>query len=135
MRNFLSSLVSIVVLSACGMVTGVDKEYTFDLPSDAGSGVGADAGRDAGMMCTPPSSTPPTGSGGNPITPRCWTCLVDKCRCEVSTCANNSPCARLIGCAGGTKLKDFNNNCQQAVPASLRTCVADSCPVECFQGG
>jgi hypothetical protein len=147
MRHFLSSFLAVIVLGACGMVTGVDQDYTFDLPGDAGVGTrdsaardsaardsatDVDAGRDAGM-CPEPSPKPPSVQGSS-ITPKCWMCLTVKCGCEVYDCTNNSQCARLLACANDTKQSSLPG-CEQNVTASLRRCLVDGCSTDCFQPG
>lgn len=129
------ALATALVVGACGQVTGLSDDYTYDLEGGAtgdgasdgattadgaATGDGAsDAARDAANRCTTVQTLKATQTLANYNgTMTCNTCLARSCCTDVDTCSVNQECDKALGC----KL-----DCTQG-PASDRTQCFKSCP-------
>jgi hypothetical protein len=139
MRSFLvrsACIVSVFALSAaCGLATGVSKDYVYDLPEDAGrdgallSGDAApkDAGKDAGV-CTTPGRAPNTN-----VPAPCWTCATTTCACELGNCSAGTPCDDYFKCINQANTNAKYQDCNFGLP-QLKACMKN-CQSACIRSG
>lgn len=109
------ALATALVVGACGQVTGLSDDYTYDLEGGAtadGASEGAttgdgaatgdgasDAAADATNKCTTAQTVNATKKLQNYNgTVLCKTCLASGCCNDVDTCSNNSDCSRVLSC-------------------------------------
>lgn len=98
--------------SACGLVTGLSQDYTFDRDDasadgsatptpDSAPGVDAtapdaakiDAGRDAALACPNAPARP------DKVKPACYDCVLESCCSQVRACASNvTGCTEYLVC-------------------------------------
>jgi hypothetical protein len=131
------ALPAALVIAACGQVTGLSDNYTYDLEggatatdgggdgakTDATTGDGAtDAGVDAANKCSAAQTLKATdkmsGFNGTDI---CKACLATSCCTDVDTCSLNQDCTRVFSC----KL-----DCTDKAPAERTQCFKS-----CTSGG
>ncbi len=138
------ALATALLVGACGQVTGLSDDYTYDLEGGAtgdGSSEGAttgdgaasgdgssDAARDAANKCTTAQTLATTQTlqsyNGTTI---CNTCLARACCTDVDTCSLNQECDKVLGC----KL-----DCTQGAPGDraqcLKSCTSSGNPNSLF---
>lgn len=155
------ALVLALVVGACGQVTGLSDDYTYDLEggvraADAASegaatgdgatgGDGArDATADATNKCTATQSAKTTLTLENYNgTAVCKACLATSCCMAVDTCALNTECDKVLGCKldctqqpTADRTQCFKSCTTSGNPNSLYattvgTCSASGCKPEC----
>jgi hypothetical protein len=149
----LAAAAGLVFVVACGEVTGLSDDYTFD-----GGGEGASASGDASDGGTESGSTTDAGSCGpiaadaaahNPTilgaSDVCRSCLSQKCCVEVVECSLANDCAKRLNCnaactrsgggGGGGGVKDCIANCSDTTPpasyAKVGACADTNCSTTC----
>jgi hypothetical protein len=105
-----------LAVAACGQVTGLSDDYTYDLEAGAAAADGAttdaakadgatgdgatDAGVDATNKCTTAQTVATAKKLNNGFngTQLCKTCLATSCCSDVDTCTANGDCNHVLGC-------------------------------------
>jgi len=109
------ALPAVLAVAACGQVTGLSDDYTYDLEGGAATGDGGaadgattdattgDGATDAGADATNKCSTNQTVKAAQKLqnyngTQLCKTCLAGSCCNDVDTCSANSDCNHVFSC-------------------------------------
>jgi hypothetical protein len=137
-----------LAIAACGQVTGLSDDYTYDLEggaatadgggdsakTDGPTGDGAtDAGFDATNKCTTAQTLATSKKLNNNFngTQLCKTCLATSCCNDVDTCTATQECNRVLAC----KL-DCTEKQPGERPACFKACtLGGSTPSPVFQSG
>jgi len=142
------------LVAACGMVTGLSDDFTFDGgeggPSTTGDAAGdaqggdsgggdTGAGRDAGEnKCTSGQAARAFSAMQGTGTLECRTCLAQSCCTAITNCHND--CGARLQCDLDCTTKGNRANCEQqcttdkpspTFSADLLTCAKDSCNTQC----
>jgi hypothetical protein len=150
------ALTACIPLAACGQVTGLSDDYTYDLEggaagaTDGGAAEGAvtDAksgdSSDAATKCSPSQTTAASSrlapSKGTAI---CKSCLASSCCTDVTTCAANGDCEQVLTCklectekTGQDRTQCFRSCTVSGGPngmytTTVGTCAQAACTMEC----
>lgn len=151
--------VLVLVLAACGQVTGLSDDYQYDLEggakTDGATGDGAktdgatsdgatDAGVDATNKCsagqTLKASQKMDGLNGSQL---CKTCLAGSCCNDIDTCTSNPDCNHVFSCKLDCTEKPTSERTQcfksctisggpsPVYQATIGACGAAACTKEC----
>jgi hypothetical protein len=135
MKYLFTKCAALALLSACGLATGVSKEYTFD-GDDAGATASDASVRDGATkdaaVCTA-AAKPPSSQ----ITQGCWDCLSTTCSCEISTtsCGKNSNCDQVLKCLAPLKTGETAaiTDCAKTASAGLKDCLGGNTTSRCLE--
>ena len=158
-RAAFSLVLSTVLVSACGQITGLSDDYTYDLGApdgaiseggavDATSGDGSSSGDvvttndggDSGLRCTDAQRSAALGSMTQMKNDTCKTCLATRCCTAVQACtAQTSGCRVTLSChldcsEKGNPQQCFNAQCMngnEVTFQAVRSCATSFCKNEC----
>jgi hypothetical protein len=124
------------VIAACGVLTGLSKDYTYDL--DAGSQT--DAARDAPISDTGPADAAvckPATLAADQLAAVCAKCLAIQC-CDVfNACVQAPGCIATVSCVQAQcKIADTTciaKQCPNAKAPPTNACASKQCATECFR--
>lgn len=152
------ALVSALALAACGQVTGLSDDYTYDLEGGAsadgaagdatksdGATEAGDAGVDATNKCTTAQTVAAAkklNTGGLNGTQICKSCLAASCCTDIDTCTTNPDCTRTLGCKLDCTEKQPSErpgcfkSCSGGTPSTvfqsgIAQCSAGACATQC----
>lgn len=157
-RAAFALVLSTVLVSACGQVTGLSDDYTYDLgaPDGATSEGGAvDApigdgssgdvmttsdGGDSGLRCTDAQRSAALSSMAQMKNDTCKACLATRCCTAVQACTTQSSgCRMTLAChldcgEKGNPQQCFNTQCMngnEVTFQAVRSCATSFCNKEC----
>ncbi len=154
------ALVTALVVAACGQVTGLSDDYTYDLEGGAQAADAASEGAATGDGATRDGASEATADAAHKCTATeslktaltlknyngttvCKTCLDTSCCTDVDTCALNAECSKVLGCKldcteqpTGDRSQCFKSCTTSGNPNTLfattvGTCSASGCKPEC----
>ncbi|NOU33742.1 MAG: hypothetical protein HOO96_38095 [Polyangiaceae bacterium] len=136
-RRLLALLLTSLPLG-CGLITGVSKDYTYDLEA------GVDGAADGSSK---DASTGPDGAACKDVRltgvgPTCLSCTSQGCCSQLLTCIQDSSCGNFLKCLENCKPAEAScrNQCERdfaRAAAAIGSCVTGValCTVACSKGG
>lgn len=135
-RRLLASMFTAFPLG-CGLITGVSKDYTYDLEAGAdGSAADGSNSKDAGADVAACKDVRISGVGAT-----CLSCTSQGCCGQLLTCIQDSSCGNFLKCLENCKPAEVScrNQCVTQFPRaapSIESCVTGValCTVACSKG-
>ncbi len=137
-RRFLALALTSLPLG-CGLITGVSKDYTYDLEAGAdGAAADGSSSKDAGPATDANACKDVRISG---VGATCLSCTSQGCCGQLLTCIQDSSCGNFLKCLENCKPAEVScrNQCVTQFPRaapSIESCVTGValCTVACSKG-
>lgn len=123
----------------CGLITGVSKDYTYDLEAGTDGAADGSGGKDAspGVDAATCKDVRVSGVGA-----ACLSCASQGCCNQLLACAQDSSCGTFLKCLENCKAADVpcRNQCERESPraaGAIGSCVTGValCTVACSKSG